>query len=74
MNDFNLPPGDKEIMDDLIADMELQPELIKSILNLVSKKYASLEIRGAKTNLKTEIAGVIETAALNVQTQDDHDL
>jgi DNA sulfur modification protein DndC len=68
MNDFNLPPGDKEIMDDLIADMELQPELIKSILNLVSKKYASLEIRGAKTNLKTEIAGVIETAALNVQT------
>jgi hypothetical protein len=74
MNNFNLPPGNQEIIDNLIASMELQPELINNILNLVSKKYASLEIRGAKRNLKTEIADVIETAALNAQTQDDHDL
>lgn len=74
MNNFNLPPGDQEIIDDLIASMELQPELIKNILYLVTKKYASLEIYGAKKNLETEIAGVIETAALNAQSQDDHDL
>ena len=74
MNNFNLPPGDQEIIDDLIASMELQPELIKNILHLVTKKYASLDIYGAKNNLKIEIAGIIETAALDAQTQDDHDL
>ncbi len=74
MNNFNLPPGDQEIMDDLIASMELQPELIKNILYLVTKKYASLDVYGAQANLKREIANVIETAALNAQTQDDHDL
>ena len=74
MNNFNLPPGDQEIMDDLIASMELQPELIKTILYLVTKKYASLDVYGAQANLKREIANVIETAILNAQIQDDHDL
>ncbi len=74
MNNFNLPPGDQEIIDDLIASMKLQPELIKTILYLVTRKYASLDVYGAQANLKREIADVIETAALNAQTQDDHDL
>ena len=74
MNDFNLSSGDQEIVDDLIAGMELQPELINTILYLVTKKYAFLDVYGAKANLKREIANVIETAALSTQTQDNHDL
>ena len=73
MNNFSLYPEDQEIIDNLIAGIDLQPELIKNILYLVTKKYASLDVYGAKTNLKREIANVIETAALNTQTQDDHD-
>ena len=66
MNNFKLPPGDQEIIDDLIADMELQPELVQSILYLVTKKYASLDVYGAKTNLQREIETIIETAASNL--------
>ncbi|MDM8535747.1 hypothetical protein QUF70_03245 [Desulfobacterales bacterium HSG17] len=74
MYNFSLYPEDQEIIDNLITGIDLQPELIKNILYLVTKKYASLDVYGAKINLKREIANVIETAALNTQTQDDHDL
>ena len=72
MNDFDISEGDQEIIDRLIADSELQPELIQKILYLVTKKYSSLEAYGAKTNLKNEIGNLIEIA-VNSRTQDDYD-
>jgi DNA sulfur modification protein DndC len=64
MNELKLSESDQEIIDELIAKWELQPELVQSILFLVTKKYPSLDIRGAKINLQREIAEKIETAAL----------
>lgn len=78
MNNFNISQDDQEIIDRLIADFELQPELIQQILYLVTKKYAALEAYGAKTNLKSEIAHLIEIAAGNKNpgssNQDDYAL
>jgi len=63
MNNFQLPPEDLEIIETLLAETELQPELVHSILSLVSEKYPSLDVRGAKANLLREIADAIERAA-----------
>lgn len=64
MNNFQLPPEDQEIIDNLLAETELQPDLVHSILSLVTEKYPSLDARGAKANLQREIAEAIERAAL----------
>ena len=65
MNNFQLPPEDQAFIEKLIAETELQPELVLQILFLVTKKYPSLDIRGAKADLQREIADAIERAALN---------
>ena len=65
MNNFQLPPKDQEIIDNLLAETELQPELVHSILSLVTEKYPSLDVRGAKAGLQREITEAIERAALN---------
>lgn len=63
MDNFQLPPEDQEIIESLLAETELQPELVHTILSLVSEKYPSLDARGAKASLQREIADAIERAA-----------
>jgi DNA sulfur modification protein DndC len=61
---------EQQIMDDLLREFELSPDLIDKLLNLVSERYPSLEVWGAKTALQDDMADTIERAVLMRETAD----
>lgn len=57
-----LPPEDQRIMDSLVGEYELNPELVAHLLYLVTQKYPSFDPWGSKVALEREIAEAIEKA------------
>jgi len=54
-----LPLREQEILEELLAEYEISPELVKHLLYLVHDKYPSLEIWGAKAGLERDVAEAI---------------
>ncbi|QTA78899.1 Rossmann-like alpha/beta/alpha sandwich fold-containing [Desulfonema limicola] len=68
--EIKIQSKEKKILDSLMADYELSPDLITKLLYLVSEKYPSMEIRGAKRNLQKDIADALEKAITQEELAD----
>ena len=60
MEQVALPPREQEILEELWAEYEIPPKLVKHLLYLVNDKYPSLEVWGAKAGLERDVAEAIE--------------
>lgn len=59
MEQVTLPHREQEILEELLAEYEIPPELVKHLLYLVNDKYPSLEVWGAKAALERDVAEAI---------------
>jgi len=66
----SLTPEDQQILESLIGEYELNPELVYNLLSLVNQKYPSLEVWGTKNALRREIEEAIEKAARQEELED----
>jgi DNA sulfur modification protein DndC len=65
-----LPTEEQEILDRLIAEHSLQPELIHKLVDLVLYDFSNLNVHGAQKGLKREIRAAIEKAVANEKGAD----
>ena len=70
MDPITLPQREQEILEELLAEYEIQPELVYHLLSLVKHKYPSLEVWGAKTGLERDVAEAI-TKVVELDEQAD---
>ncbi|KJR43253.1 sulfurtransferase DndC [Candidatus Magnetoovum chiemensis] len=59
---YEIKEDERTILDNLIKEFEVSPELVETILYLVTSKYPTLDFYGAKTGLKGDIESAIEKA------------
>jgi DNA sulfur modification protein DndC len=71
MKGFSLPPMEQKLLDDLLKEYEMSPDLVDKLLSLVTDKYPSLGIWGAKTGLSRDIKETITKAITMKSTADN---
>jgi len=71
MEGFSLPPMEQKLLDYLLKEYEMSPDLVDKLLSLVTDKYPSLGIRGAKTGLSRDIKETITKAITMKSTADN---
>lgn len=71
MNGFSLPPMEQKLLDDLLKEYEISPDLVDKLLSLVTDKYPSLGVWGAKAGLSRDIKETIGRAAIMKSTTDN---
>ncbi len=60
-----LPPEEQAILDKLIAEHSLPPELVHKLVDLALSEFPNLQAYQAKKGLKREIRAAIENAVPN---------
>jgi len=63
MNETPLPPMEQQVLEEVIASQEADPELVGQLLQLVMHDYADLRVWGNKAALEREIAERLKIAA-----------
>lgn len=71
MNGFSLPPMEQKLLDDLLKEFEISPDLVDKLLSLVTDKYPSLGIWGATAGLSRDIKETITKAIIMKSTADN---
>ena len=71
VDEFRPTPMQQQILDNLLKDYELSPDLVDKLLDLVTDKYPSLSVYGVKAELTREIQQLISQATLMDQPLDN---
>jgi DNA sulfur modification protein DndC len=71
MNGFSLPSMEQKLLDDLLKESEISPDLVDKLLSLVTDKYPSLGIWGTKAGLSRDIKETITRAIIMKSTADN---
>ncbi|MBC2712974.1 MAG: DNA phosphorothioation system sulfurtransferase DndC [Desulfosarcina sp.] len=71
MNGFSLSPMRQKLLDDLLKEYEISPDLVEKLLSLVTDKYPSLGVWGAKAGLSRDIQEAIGRAIVMKSTADN---
>ncbi|MBK1722885.1 hypothetical protein [Thiocystis violacea] len=67
MPNIDLPPLEQEVLEGLLAERDLDPELVDKLLGLVLHEYPDLRIWGSKTALQHDIEQAIQASATNAE-------
>ncbi|WP_207280562.1 DNA phosphorothioation system sulfurtransferase DndC [Thiocystis violacea] len=67
MSNIDLPPLEQEVLDDLLAERDLDPELVDKLLGLVLHEYPDLRVWGSKAALQRDIEQAIQASARNFE-------
>jgi hypothetical protein len=62
MEDLQLPDAEQQILDQLVAERGISPDLVERLLRLVLQDYPDLRVWGSKANLQREIEEAISAS------------
>ncbi len=65
MSNLKLPPVEHQVLDELLAGRDLDPELIDKLLNLVLQEHPDLRVWGSKAALQRDIERVVGASVAN---------
>jgi DNA sulfur modification protein DndC len=65
MSNIDLPPLEQEVLEDLLAERHLDPELVDKLLSLVLHEHPDLRVWGSKAALQRDIEQAIQASATN---------
>lgn len=67
MSNIDLPSLEQEVLENLLAERDLDPELIDRLLSLVLQEHPDLRVWGSKAALKRDIEQAISASAMNTE-------
>lgn len=67
MPQVTLPKLDQQVLEEILAESDMDPELVDKLLNLVLDKHPDMSIQGSKTALERDVEQTIEAAAANIE-------
>jgi len=70
MPNIDLPPVEHEVLDDLLAERDLDPELVDRLLALVLHDHPDLRVRGSKAALERDIKQAINASATHAEASE----
>jgi len=62
VEDLTLPDTERQILDDLIVERGISPDLVKKLLVLVLQDHSDLRVWGSKVALQREVVQAIEAS------------
>lgn len=65
MSNIHLPPLEQDVLEDLLAERHLDPELVDKLLSLVLHEHPDLRVWGSKAALQRDIEQAIQASATN---------
>ena len=67
MSNIDLPPLEQEVLEGLLAERDLDPELVDKLLGLVLHEYPDLRVWGSQKALQRDIEQAIRASATNAE-------
>lgn len=68
MSNLTPPPLEQQVLDELLADFSLEPELVNRLLSLVFNDYPDMAVWGAKANLQRDVAQVVNASVERMES------
>ncbi len=70
MSELQLPKMEQQVLDDLVAEYGINPDLVEKLLKLVIRDYNDLTVWGSKAGFKRDIEKLIEASLAQEEMTD----